>query len=129
MGTSHVIDVHQFRILLVITAEDDVGQGFGRIQGSEAGNIHLQGFPMQGNIVLQGAVQQCAGIDDVIDLATFQQIKGMVALPDAGDDIDWNAQCTDGFRRARRGIQDAPQIVELAGNIDSPQGNHIRPRR
>ena len=110
-----VVDVHQFGVILVEAAGDDVCQSVGGVQRGEAGHILLQGVPVQVGVFRHGGVHHGAGIDDIAELTGLQQAQGLVALVQAVHIGDGDAQGGDDIGGVAGGVQPQAHVVQLFG--------------
>lgn len=112
---AHVVDVHELGVVLVVAAGDDVRQGVGRVERGEARDAELQRAAVQGNVIVRGRVLERAGVDDVVDAAALEQGEGVVALADAVDGHDVDAEARNGSGGLCGRVEREVQVVELLG--------------
>ena len=95
------VNVHQFSIIFVETAGDDIRQRVGGIQRCKRGDAQKNGVVMQADIIVDGIHIRLARIDDIIHFSLVHEFQYFVARGEAIDGRHFDAEGADGIRRAR----------------------------
>ena len=113
-----VADVDEFRVLLGVPGSQNVRQGVGGIQRSQAGDAQLDAAVVQMDEIPDIAGLRGAGEDDVVDPALLQHLEHLVVLAQLADHFHAGAQLFDLVGGAVGGVQLEAHLVQLPGDVD-----------